>query len=106
MPSRIFARICPRILALCCALLLPLNGCGNGLNDPNDTDGAVSEPGDPPIGTRVEAKSILDLYPQLLAGMKYVYLVVDKNGEVSKSTRVEAEVLSSDADKAKVRLIV
>ncbi|HEY9841053.1 MAG: hypothetical protein ACAI44_23770 [Candidatus Sericytochromatia bacterium] len=92
------------LLALLFGLLAPLAGCGP--NSPGGKTSLGTEPGDPPIGTKTDAKSVLDLYPSLLAGNKYVYLSVDKNGEVAKSTRVEAEVLEATADKAKVRLTI
>lgn len=99
------AHVATRGLArlLCGLLLLAPVACGNPVTG---SATVTAEAGDPQIGTQVEAKSILDLYPQLLAGMKYVYLAVEKKGAVAKSTRVEAEVLETDADKAKVRLTI
>ncbi|PKL76283.1 MAG: hypothetical protein CVV27_11030, partial [Candidatus Melainabacteria bacterium HGW-Melainabacteria-1] len=85
--------------------LLPL-GCGLLLACSPPSGSLTPEPGDPPIGTKIDAKSLLDFYPQFLAGMKYVYVSVEKKGEVDKSTRVEAEVLEANADLAKLRLTI
>lgn len=81
-------------------MLTTLVACGNlsASNLPS------SLPGDPEIGTQVEAVYLTDFYPPFEVGMKYAYLSTEQKGEAEKSTLLEAEVVETTAEKAKVRI--
>lgn len=68
--------------------------------------GETPQSGDPPIGTQVEATYLSDFYPPFRAGMRYAYVGVERQGEIEKSNRLEAEVLETTADKAKIRVTI
>ncbi|MGV3525718.1 MAG: hypothetical protein ACO1RX_15960 [Candidatus Sericytochromatia bacterium] len=66
--------------------------------------GETPQAGDPLIGTQVEATYLSDFYPPFRAGMQYAYVGVERQGEIEKSNRLEAEVLETTADTAKIRV--
>lgn len=68
--------------------------------------GASPQSGDPAIGTQVEATYLTDFYPPFRAGMQYTYVGVERQGDIEKSNRLEAEVLETTADKAKIRVTI
>ena len=53
-------------------------------------------------GTKVEVKYIVDFYPKLKQGVKYVYLVREKRGLAQVLTRLEYQVTEINENKLKV----
>lgn len=87
-------------LAAACGAWLLLSSCGIP-----GTPGAP-DPSDPPVGTKITVQDIVGTFPAPKVGINYVYIGVEKKGQVTKTTRAELEVAEIKGAIVKLKLDV